>query len=64
MITATNPAGWLFVWRERSNFIEVYHDDASYSDQPVEVLFAGDLNYSQGALNKLANESTAYARTL
>jgi hypothetical protein len=62
MITATNPAGWLFAWPERSDFIEVYHKDASYADVPVDVVFAGDLSYSQGSLNKLANESVDYAR--
>ena len=62
MLTSTNPAGFMFVWPERSDYIEIYHDNASYSDLPVEVLFAGDLNYSQGALNKLANETINYAR--
>jgi hypothetical protein len=62
MLITTNPAGWTFVWPSRSEFIEVYHDDASFSDQPVEVISAGTLKYNDSDLRKLANESPEYGR--
>lgn len=63
MITVTNPKGWIFEWPERSDFIEIYHASASYNDQPVEVVFAGDMKYNESELRKLANETPDYGRS-
>lgn len=63
MIIVTNPAGWTFEWPERSDFIEIYHNNASHADQPVEVLYAGDLRYNESELKKIANESPDYGRS-
>ena len=62
MLIVSNPAGWEFVWPAHSDFIEIYHNDADYNDQPVEVIYAGDMKYNESDLKKLANESSDYGR--
>lgn len=63
MLTTVNPAGFLFVWPNGSDFVEVYHDNADHHEVPIAVLWAGDLRYSEGSLRKLANESPEFAKS-
>jgi len=55
-----NPAGYFFYWRQNSPFIEVFRKDDPI-ELPYEVIDASDLDYSQGNLNKIANELKEYA---
>lgn len=57
-----NPSGYEFRWEDGSPFIEVFHRKASFSAEPIEVVFAGDLNRSESNLRKFANETPDYGR--
>lgn len=52
----TSKNGYDFHWPDGSDYVEVYHKDADYPDQPVFVLWAGDIKRQQSELNKLADE--------
>jgi len=53
----TSKGGLDFHWPDGSEFVEVYDKDADYADQPVFVLWAGDIRRQQSELNKLANDT-------
>jgi hypothetical protein len=62
MLTTINPGGFVFKWPAGSNLIEVFHNESSYPDAPVEVVDASGLRYNQSDLNRFANESPEYGR--
>lgn len=62
MLYVKNPAGYEFRWYDGSSFIEVFHRRATFASEPIEVVFAGDLNRSESNLRKFANETPDYGR--
>ena len=62
MLTVTNQSGYLFVWPNYSEYVEVYHGKATHADIPVDAILAADLPRSTAALRRLANESPEYSR--
>ncbi len=62
MLYTRNPAGYEFIWPDGSDFVEVYHSDADYSDIPLIVIWAGDIRRNESELRKLANESPDFGR--
>ena len=62
MLYVKNPAGYEFRWDDGSPFIEVFHRQSSFPNEPLEVIFAGDLNRSESNLRKIANETPDYGR--
>lgn len=59
----TNPANFVFSWPEGSDVIEVFrkHDPVW---APFEAIYARGMQRSESNLNKVANESSAYAKEL
>lgn len=60
MIQVINQAGFRFIPVD-AQLVEVYHPKASYSDQPLEVVYLKDAK-SESALRRLANGTSEYAR--
>jgi len=61
MLNVTNEAGYKFMWPDGSPYVEVYRDDITYADQPLEVIPAGNEDRSIKTLNKLAFNTRAYS---
>lgn len=59
----TNPAKFTFVWHESSDIVEVFREGDPFW-APFEAIFAGNMQRSESNLNKIANESSDYAREL
>lgn len=57
----TNPGGFVFLWPAGSDIVEVYHDHDPF-DAPIDAIYVGDVQRSEGSLKRIANESPEYAR--
>lgn len=64
MLTVENKAGWKFIWPDYSNYVEVYHRNASFSDQPVWAEDVSDKPRDMSTLNTLAFQTSDYAKPL
>lgn len=62
MLSVTNDAGFQFVWPDGSPFVEVYHRDVAFADQPYEAILAVDVPRTEKTLKKLAFNTSDYAR--
>lgn len=62
MLFTRNPAGYEFRWPAGSDYIEVYHSDASYKDIPVIAIWAGDIKRNESELRKLANADKSFGK--
>jgi hypothetical protein len=62
MLTYTNSAGYVFKWPVGNPYIEVYHNNDSFPDLPLEVIDAAGLKREDSTLKRLGNELTEYSR--
>jgi hypothetical protein len=62
MLYTKNPAGYEFRWPGGSDYIEVFHNQAIYPNEPLEVVQVLDLKYSESDLKRFANETPDYGR--
>lgn len=62
MIYVKNPAGYEFRWEDGSAYIEIFHKRASFPNEPLEAVFAGNLRRTESDLKRFANETPDYGR--
>lgn len=62
MLNYTNSAGYRFIWPDGSKFIEVFHKNASYDEQPVAAINADGHKREISTLKRFGNEDPDFAR--
>ena len=58
----TNPAGFMFIWPESSNIVEVFHPRVNFPGEVFEAVEMGSLPRTDTNLKQLAHSAKEYAR--
>lgn len=64
MLQHKNSAGFKFVWPDYSDYVEVYHSNASFADLPFEVVDVSHDPRDMSTLKVLADQTSEYSKPL